>query len=220
MGSIQISSSMIWIWHLKYCWVCQWNLGPHSVSATLMMMDGIWIMIMKTIHSQYIKSQQNSEICNVPYAKFKDCLESSRWYQVVISGNEIYQVQNPDTGLKYNIDLKKWDCICKNFQEYLTPCSHVIAACKHDHKDLFNHFSEQYTILAYQEIYRKPMLLIIIQDLRSHPDILLPCIKKLQGRPKIKWHRKKSWNRKSINCRVCEQNWGARWLFPNVRGVD
>ena len=144
-----------------------------------MMMDGIWTMIMKTIHSRYIKSQQNSEICDVPYAKFKDRLESSRRYQVVISGNEIYQVQNPDTGLKYNIDLKKWDCTCKNFREYLTPCSHVIAACKHDHKNPFNYFAEQYTIQGYRETYRKPMLPIIIQDLRPHPDILPPCIKKL-----------------------------------------
>jgi hypothetical protein len=129
-------------------------------------MDGIWTMIMKTIHSRYIKSQQNSEICNIPYAKFKDRLGSSRRYQVAISGDEIYKVQNSDTGLKYNIDLKKWDCTCKNFREYLVPCSHVIAACKHDHKDLLYHFADQYTIEAYQETYRKLILPIIIQDLR------------------------------------------------------
>ena len=158
---------------------------------------------MKTIHDRYIKPQQNSEICDILYIKFKDRFESSCCYRVFESGRGIYQVQDPNTGLKVTVNLLQWYCTCKNFREYLAPCSHAITACRYDQKNLFSCFADQYTINAYRETYKKSMTPISIQDLESHPEVLPSYIRKLRGRPKTKRHRKKDWNRKSTYCRIC-----------------
>jgi hypothetical protein len=51
------------------------------------------------------------------------------------SGNGIYQVEIPDTGFKYIVNLTKELCTCKDFYEYQGPCTHAIAASRHHGND-------------------------------------------------------------------------------------
>lgn len=45
--------------------------------------------------------------------------------------NGIFQVKIPDTGRKYVVDLKENECDYTNFQQYQSPCTHAIIACRH-----------------------------------------------------------------------------------------
>jgi hypothetical protein len=109
-------------------------------------MDAIYTTIMKIVHDRYHRPQRSEVIANIPLAKFNDRLVLSRRFRVFESGNGIYQVQIPNTGIKYIVDLKQSTCDCKNFQEYLSPCMHAIVACRYEAKDPYEYFIDQYTV--------------------------------------------------------------------------
>jgi len=92
----------------------------------LQMMDAIYTLLMKTVHDRFHRLQRTTTMADVPLAKFNDRLQSSRRYRVFDSGNWIYQVQIPDSGRKFIVNLKERRCDCMNFQEYLSPCTHAI----------------------------------------------------------------------------------------------
>ena len=99
------------------------------------MMDAIYTTIMKTVHDRYHCPQRSTVIANTPLTKFNDRLASSRRFRVFESGNGIYQVQIPDTGIKYIVNLEQSTCDCTNFQEYSSPCTHAIVACRYEAED-------------------------------------------------------------------------------------
>ena len=71
----------------------------------LKMMDAIWSYVMKTVHDRRIRPQKGFAIADVPWAKFQERLLESQRFRVFESGNGIYQVQIPDTGNKFTVNL-------------------------------------------------------------------------------------------------------------------
>ena len=102
-------------------------------------MDAIYTLLMKTVHDRYYRLQRTTTIADTPLTKFNDRLKSSKRYRVFESGNGIYQVQIPDSGRKFIVNLQKRHCDCGNFQEYLSPCAHAIVACRHEAEDPYDY---------------------------------------------------------------------------------
>jgi hypothetical protein len=93
-------------------------------------MNAIWSYIMKTVHDRGIRPQKGFPIADIPWAKFQERLKDSQRFRVFESGNGIYQVQIPDTGNKFTVNLREFICSCPNFWEYQAPCSHAICAAR------------------------------------------------------------------------------------------
>lgn len=169
------------------------------------MMDAIYTTVMKTIHDRSKRPQRSTRICDVPLDKFNNRLKSSRRFKVFESGNGIYQVQVPDTGVKFITNLSERVCDCKNFYQYQTPCAHAITACRFGAEDPYDYFLEHYTVLAYRATYKHYMVPFSIKDLPLDPDIHPPVIRRQRGRPKTKRIRKGSWKRTARKCGCCQQ---------------
>ena len=116
-------------------------------------MDTIRSTVIKTIYDRYNRPQQSTELADVPLSKFKDRLKASHRHCVFESGNGIYQVQVPDSGSKFIVNLPKRTCTCGNFYEYSGPCAHAITACRFETVDLYAYFRFVYLITSYQKTY-------------------------------------------------------------------
>ena len=123
------------------------------------------------------------------------------------SRNGIYQVEIPNTGFKYIVNLANELCDCKDFYEYQGPCTHAIAASRHQGGDPLALFYNRYTTQYFRRTYSHPVIPVSINDLRSDSLILPPLIRKLPGRPRTKRYRKGQWSRKQKQCGNC-LDWG------------
>lgn len=106
------------------------------------------------------------------------------------SGNSIYQVKIPDSGRKFVVNLKELQCDCTNFQEYRSPCTHAIVACRYEAEDPFNYADWNYSVEAYRKTYSHFLIPISIENLTSEEGVLPPIFKKQRGRPPTKRIRK------------------------------
>jgi hypothetical protein len=70
----------------------------------------------------------------------------SRQFNVFPSGNGIYQVEVPATGVKYVVSLTDELCDCKDFYEYQGPCTHAIATSRYQGSDPLALFNNRYTV--------------------------------------------------------------------------
>jgi hypothetical protein len=77
-------------------------------------------------------------------------------------------------------------CECRNYQEYQSPCTHVIAACRHIQEDPFDYFAVQYTTTYYRRTYQHSLQPISIKNLVPDPRIKPPVFKKQRKRPKVR----------------------------------
>jgi hypothetical protein len=180
-----------------------WN--PLRSLSPLKMVDAIWSTTMKTIYDRSHRPQQSTEIADIPLLKFKDRLRSSHRYRVFESGNGVYQVQVPDSGSKFIVNLAQRTCTCMNFQEYVGPCTHAITACRFEAEDPYVYFYWAYRMRSYRKTYQNPMIPVSIEDLASDSRIYPPKLGKLRGRPKTKRIRRGAWNRQPRQCRNCKQ---------------
>ena len=155
------------------------------------MVDTIWSTVMQTIHDRYNLLQLNI-LCNVPYAKFQERKSYSYRYKVFESKKGVYQVEIPDSGIKYTVVLKDNMCTCGNFFQYRRPCSYAIAACRYELKDLYDHFDSAYLVRKYHKTYKVAMPLMSILALKADSNIKLPVLVKKRRRPKTKRIRKNS----------------------------
>ena len=138
-------------------------------------MEAIYTLLTKTLHNRYKAPQHNTVICNVLFARFNNQLQQSRRYRVFELGNSIYQVQKPDSPIKFIVKLeKRSSCTCTNLQEYCSPCSHVIIACRYEAIDPFTEFAEAYEVEIYRLTYEHFILPFSIEDLACNTDILPP----------------------------------------------
>jgi hypothetical protein len=160
---------------------------------------------METIYNRYHRAQQSSVLANVPFAKFQERQQTSRRYRVFTSKVGVYQVQIPDSGQKYIVELAENSCSCRNFWEYHGPCAHAIAACRFAAEDPYEHFSNAYTLKLYRRTYEVAMPPLSIENLPSDPKILPPLIAKKRGRPRVKRIRKGALKRKQRKCTNCLQ---------------
>lgn len=89
------------------------------------------------------------------------------------------------------------------FDEYDSPCTHAIVACRHEVEDPYKLFAEHYTISTYRKTYAHFLRPFSIENLPSTPNILPPVFKKQRGRPLAKRIRKGSQKRKERKCSKC-----------------
>lgn len=171
------------------------------------MMDSIYSYCMGLVFDRARAPQISQHLANVPWSKYLNRLEKSRQFNVFPSGNGIYQVEIPDTGFKYIVNLANELCDCKDFYEYQGPCTHAIAASRHQGGDPLALFYNRYTTQYFRRTYSHPVIPVSINDLRSDSLILPPLIRKLPGRPRTKRYRKGQWSRKQKQCGNC-LDWG------------
>jgi hypothetical protein len=171
------------------------------------MMDSIHSYCMNLVFDRARVLQISQHLANVPWSKYLNRLEKSRQFNVFPSGNGICQVEVPDTGFKYVVDLANELCDCKDFYEYQGPCTHAIAASRHQGGDPLALFNNRYTTQYFRRTYSHPVIPVSINDLQTDPSILPPLIRKQPGRPHTKRYRKGQWSKKQKQCSNC-LDWG------------
>ena len=87
-------------------------------------------------------------------AKFQARLKTSQGYHVSPSSNRIYQVEIPQSGKKYVVNLAEKECDCGSFYEYESPCAHGIATAKYQAEDPLSFFYNAYSTRAHRKTYR------------------------------------------------------------------
>lgn len=173
----------------------------------LQMMDTIYSEAMKTVYYRSTTKQRLETISDIPIAKFQARLKISRRYRVFPSSNGIGQVEDPESGRKWTVNLPENECDCTDFYEYQSPCSHAIAAARFSDIDPITLFDNHYSTRVYQKTYSKPLIPISIENLVSDQSIKPPIIQKQAGRPKTRRIRKGDWQRKQTRCGNC-LDWG------------
>jgi hypothetical protein len=121
--------------------------------------------MMQMVYQIYYKLYKNSVLCNVLYTKFQDRVKDSQRYQVIQSSTGVCQVQIPNTGIKYIVDLKERSCSYNNFFQYQGPCAHAIAACQYKAEDPFNHFDSTYKVRKFRRTHEVLITPISIENL-------------------------------------------------------
>ena len=155
-------------------------------------MDSIWTTVMKTFHNRFQRPQKSQVLADTPYDKFQERFKASRRYKVYESGQGIYQVEIPDSGRKFIVNLCQRLCDCKNFFEFQGPCAHAIIACRYDGEDPFDYFGAFYTLEVYRKTYRRSITPISIENLAADSFIQPPKLVKKRGRPKATRIRRKT----------------------------
>jgi hypothetical protein len=118
-----------------------------------------------------------------------------------------YQIEIPDSGKKYIINLAKKKCDCGSFYEYQSPYAHGIAAAKYQANDPLSFFYDAYSTRAYRKTYSHPIPPISLEDLAVDNNIKPPILRKQAGRLRAKRIRKGAWQRKQTRCGNC-LDWG------------
>lgn len=173
----------------------------------LQLIDAIYSTTMRMVYYRFKEPQKSALLANIPMAKFEARQTAARQFRVFESGNGIYQVEESDSGRRFIVNLTETKCSCKNFYEYQSPCSHAIAAARHEEVDPISLFFDRYTVKALRKTYRHPLVPISLEALIIDTTIQPPIIKKQVGRPRTKRIRKGSWNRKQTRCSTC-MDWG------------
>ena len=173
----------------------------------LLAMDAIYSKCMKMVYDRLHKPQKSPLFADVPMAKFQARLKTSQRYYVAPSSDGIYQVQIPDSGRKYIVNLAEKECDCGCFYEYQSPCAHGIAAAIYRAEDPLSFFYDAYSTRVYRKTYSHPLPPISIEDLPVDNNIKPPTLRKQAGRPRTKRIRKGAWERKQIRCSSC-LDWG------------
>jgi hypothetical protein len=141
-------------------------------------MDAIYSKCMKMIYDRLHKPQKSPLLADIPMAKFQARLRTSQQYHVSPSGNGIYQVEIPDSGKKYIVNLAKKQCNCRSFYEHQSPRAHGIAAAKYQADDPLGLFYDAYSIRAYRKTYSHPIPPISIEDLAIDDNSKPPILRK------------------------------------------
>src|ERR1700722_4927117 len=170
----------------------------------LQLVDALYTLIIKCIYDRSNKQQQTATIADTPLSKFNNRLKSLKRFKVFESGNGIYQVQIPDSGIKYITNLRERTCECTYFQDDQSPCTHAIIACRYETEDPFEYFIPEYSVSAYRKTYKHFLHPVSIENLALDPRILPPVFAKQRGRPRTKRIRKGSWKKKPKLCSSCQ----------------
>jgi hypothetical protein len=173
------------------------NLQP------LKLIDAIYTAVMKTFYDRYHRVMKDLVLPDATLKLFQERYQYSRRYKVFQSGNNIYQVEVPDTGVKHVVNLQRRECDCTNFQYYQSPCVHAIAACRWAEKDLYKFFWTYYKLRVYRDIYSVFLIPFSSQDLPLSEHIHPPVLRRQRGQPKTKRYRKGEQKRRPKKCGTC-----------------
>jgi hypothetical protein len=78
--------------------------------------DEIYTTVMKTFYDRFHRPMKDPTLPDAVLKLFQERYQWSRRYKVTQSGNGIYQVEVPDTGIKHVVNLEQRRCGCTNFQ--------------------------------------------------------------------------------------------------------
>jgi hypothetical protein len=92
-------------------------------------------------------------------------MKTSRRYRVFPSSNGIAQVEDPESGRKWTVNLPENECDCTNSYEYQSPCSHAIAAARFSDTDPITLSDNHYYTRVYQKTYCRPLIPVSIETL-------------------------------------------------------
>jgi hypothetical protein len=149
----------------------------HSL-LLLQIIDTIYTYLIKTFYNRYYSYYWSTRVPNTVLDQFNKWYQTSRQYRVIQSGNRIYQVQIPDTGVKYIVNLQEQNCDCTNRQEYIAPCTYTIVAIRYKGEDLFDYFDASLSLQVYRQTYSYFVKPINIENLESADRIHPPQFKK------------------------------------------
>jgi hypothetical protein len=179
------------------------NLSP------LLMMDAIYQWLMKTWFSRKHKVCESLDITPALYKEFKVEQAKAGQYHAIASSRFIFQVEYPNSPIRYIVNLTKKTCSCGDFQEYRRPCKHAIRATQFAGLNPFSPdiFDKIYHTSTYRQMYDKAFYPISIDDIEPDPDMLPPTIQKQSGRPKKQRIRRKQCSKETrpITCDICKQ---------------
>ena len=108
-------------------------------------MDAIYSYTMKMFYERANRVQKSQLIADVPLAKFEGRMKISRRFRVFPSGNRVHQIEDPETGRKWVINLEERIYEYQNFYKYQSPCSHTIATTRYKEIDPISLFIPAYT---------------------------------------------------------------------------
>ena len=131
----------------------------------LQLIDDIYSTTIRMVYYRFKEPQKSALLANIPIAKFKAWQTAARQFRVFESGNGIYQVEESDSGRRFIVNLTETKCSCKNFYKYQSPCSHTIAAARHEEVDPISLFFDRYTVKALQKTYSYLLVPILLEAL-------------------------------------------------------
>jgi hypothetical protein len=171
----------------------------------LKLIDNIYTTVIKVFHNRHYRPIKDPVLPDTILKAFQERQQWSRRYKVYQAGNSIYQVEVPDTGIKYIVSLARRSCDCTNFQWYQSPCAHAIAACCWAETDLYKFFWKYYKVRVYRDTYSEFLQPFPIQDLATSEYIYPPIVRRQRGRPKSKRIRKGDHKRKQKKYSTCRE---------------
>ncbi|RZC60006.1 hypothetical protein C5167_021764 [Papaver somniferum] len=130
---------------------------PARISPLPAMLEQISICLRRMFDERRDKSTINSPSCLTQYAdeRIKAADEASRTHTVLPPKHSIYEVQDSNNNMNYDIDLLKKSCTCLHWQKMGIPCSHAIATIKKVQKDtpISEYCDGYYSIQSYRMAY-------------------------------------------------------------------
>ena len=164
-----------------------------------------WTKTMASIHLRRYRPHQSDRITDYAQKRI------TKNYQQVWQ----YKVENTRKGLahvfildssSHIVDLKEMECSCGEFQEYLIPCRHAVAACLWQGDDLYDYIHAWCSIKAYRATYSHHMHPIREEDLvEEHSNCNAPQLSKQRGRPKKTRYRGGGEGRRAMVCSYCKE---------------
>ena len=81
-------------------------------------MDTIYLETIKIVYNRSNQEYKFDSIVDIPMAKFQARIKTARHYRVFPSRNRIAQVEDPENGQKWTVDIVKNECNCTDFYKY------------------------------------------------------------------------------------------------------
>ena len=157
---------------LNSSWLDIYHLPP------LQLVDVIYSTLIRMVYHRFKEPQQSPLLADILIAKFKARQVTARQFRVFESGNGIYQVEQPDSGQRYIVNLTETECNCTDFYEYQSPCSYTIVAAKYEEVDPISLFFDRYTTQALRQTYSHLLIPILLEELVINPKIQSLILKK------------------------------------------
>ena len=153
----------------------------------------LFLLIFLWLNSRLGKSSYSNLYSNPNLYTFRKL--TAHRYQVFESGNGIYQVEIPDSGQRFIVNLEETKCDCGDFYEYQSPCSHAICAARYEAKDPIALFYHVYATAQLRASYSHPLVPISLYELVPDTTIQPPILKKQASRPRTKRSLEKKANK-------------------------
>ncbi|KAI3925038.1 hypothetical protein MKW98_009688 [Papaver atlanticum] len=130
---------------------------PARISPVPAMLEQISICLRRMFDERRDKATINSPSCLTQYAdeRIKAADEASTTHTVLPPKHSIYEVQDSNKNMNYDIDLLKKSCTCLHWQKMGIPCSHAIATIKKVQKGTpYSEYCEPYySMQSYRMAY-------------------------------------------------------------------